>query len=297
LTAGEFALVTRDELWTLAPVPSLLHQRLVHGVAIHSGNEIVANDSLDAECDRLCDEAMESARAAILAAVERDRVEGTRFRLVVSTRREEACRTEVTCALRNAGFSAITDPTHIEEDAALLSRFATRETTGSGRYRETPIVWRNGSAAVLFHEAVGHALEHGQPPAPLPPGWRVDAPLEMRRASFTDVPLCRMRGVEVSFDGETAALPARRIEIHLLSGGHYEPLTETVTIRVAAADLVHDGAAIPLHSFVIRESRADLAAAIAGGFGEPQRYPGVICSREGQDLFVASAAPGMVMEF
>lgn len=297
MTAANFALVTRDELWSLAPVPSLLQQRLIHGIAVHSGNEIVANDALDSECDRLCDEAMEAARAAILAAVERRRVEGTRFRLVVSARREETCRTEVTCALRNAGFSAITDPAHIEEDAALLARFASRETTLSAAYRGTPIVWRNGSAAVLFHEAVGHALEHGQPPAPLPPGWHVDAPLEMRRASFTDVPLRRMRRVEVSFDGEAAALPARRIEIHLLSGGHYEPLAETVTIRVAAADLIHEGVVTPLHSFVIRERRADIAAAIIGGFGKPVRYPGVICSREGQDLFVSSAAPGMVMEF
>lgn len=297
MTAGEFALVTRDELWSLAPSPALLDRRLIHGVAIRRGEEIVAEDGLDPECDRACTEAFERARASILAAVEGKRIDGSGFRLVVSTRRETGLQTDVTCTLRNGGFTVVTDPQHVAEDAALLSKFVSRKTAASLDHRDAPLVWRNGTAAVMFHEAIGHAAEHDQAAVMLPEGFRVEAPLEMRRASFTDVPLRRMSRVDVSYDGPPAALPERRIEIHLLSGGHYEPLTETVTIRVAAADLVHGAAVVPLHSFVIRESRSSIAAAVRGAFGAAERYPGVICSREGQDLFVASAAPVVVMEF
>jgi hypothetical protein len=38
-------------------------------------------------------------------------------------------------------------------------------------------------------------------------------------------------------------------------------------------------------------SRQAIARALIGAEGHPQRYPGVICSREGQELFVASHAP------
>src|SRR5438067_1789349 len=42
------------------------------------------------------------------------------------------------------------------------------------------------------------------------------------------------------------------------------------------------------------EWREQIAASIAGAIGEPIHYPGVICSREGQELAVGSFAPVMV---
>ena len=44
------------------------------------------------------------------------------------------------------------------------------------------------------------------------------------------------------------------------------------------------------------ESRANIARAFIGASGEPLRYPGVICSREGQELVVGSSAPLLLME-
>jgi hypothetical protein len=46
--------------------------------------------------------------------------------------------------------------------------------------------------------------------------------------------------------------------------------------------------------FTISRSRAQIAASLSGAEGEPIRYPGVICSREGQELYVASHAPVMI---
>ena len=88
----------------------------------------------------------------------------------------------------------------------------------------------------------------------------------------------------------TAALP---IEILLVAGGEYEPLTETVTLRICAAN--YEGRRLP--PFDIRESREAVARAIVAAEGEPVRYPGVVCSREGQELVVGSFAPVMLTVF
>jgi hypothetical protein len=91
--------------------------------------------------------------------------------------------------------------------------------------------------------------------------------------------------------------PASRIEILLVAGGRYEPLTETVSLSVSAADLVDGNESVRLRPFVIRETRAAVARAMRGASGPARRYPGVICSREGQELFVGSYAPDLVTEF
>jgi hypothetical protein len=80
-------------------------------------------------------------------------------------------------------------------------------------------------------------------------------------------------------------MPADATEIDLVAGGSYDPLTDTVTIHVAASSA---------GAFTLRRTRAEVAASLAGAFGEPLRYPGVICSREGQELAVGSFAPVMI---
>src|SRR5205823_13125544 len=70
------------------------------------------------------------------------------------------------------------------------------------------------------------------------------------------------------------ALPI--FDVHLVAGGGYDPLTDVVTLHVA----------VP--RFTIRATRAAIARALRGAAGAPLRYPGVICSREGQELFVRS---------
>jgi hypothetical protein len=82
-------------------------------------------------------------------------------------------------------------------------------------------------------------------------------------------------------------LPDERIDIQLIAGGAYDPLTDLVTINVAASSA---------GAFTIRRTRAQIAASLSGATGAPIRYPGVICSREGQELFVASHAPVIITD-
>lgn len=119
----------------------------------------------------------------------------------------------------------------------------------------------------------------------------------MRRSSFADVPLPRLSNIVVRHDGAPFEKPATHLDILLIAGGRYDPLTETVSIFVAAADLVKDGVTRGVRPFVIRESRERIASAIRGARGEPERYPGVICSAEGQEIFVASHAPEILVVF
>ena len=130
----------------------------------------------------------------------------------------------------------------------------------------------------------------------LPPWLIVDVPLKLRRASFKDVPLLRMTDVIARQHGAPFALPHERIDIELVDGGAYDPLTELVTLRIAAATLVEGQRARALRPFTICESRDVLIRSLVGASGEPLRYPGVICSREGQELVVSSYAPLMLTE-
>jgi hypothetical protein len=82
-------------------------------------------------------------------------------------------------------------------------------------------------------------------------------------------------------------IPDERVEVELVAGGAYDPITDLVTIDVAVSSAGR---------FTIRRSRAEIAASIIGASGEPIRYPGVICSREGQELYVASHAPVMITD-
>ena len=153
---------------------------------------------------------------------------------------------------------------------------------------------------MLLHEAIGHATEHGHAPLEWPPWLRVrdaardgrvanllagEQPAATRRESFRDVPLRRMTNLVVEQHGAPFELPDDRIEIQLVAGGAYEPLTEIVTINVAISDA---------GPFTIRAPRRAIARSLVGAQGNPIRYPGVICSREGQELYVGSHAPVIV---
>ncbi len=183
-------------------------------------------------------------------------------------------------------------------------------------YRKLPILWRNGSAAVLLHEAVGHPAEHAAPGVKWPRWLRVndepsiavddcgdvprhvdlfkEAPSCARRESFRDVPLRRMTTLVVRQSGAPFEVPDEHIEVHLVAGGGYDALTDTVAINVSVADLVNDGKRHRIRPFTIREHRAAIAESLRGASGEPIRYPGVICSREGQEIVVGSYAPEIV---
>ena len=283
MTAAPFAIATRDELWVHG---RLVERRLAHGQAVEDERGIRAVDAVEPLLVAACDAAMDELRACVIP--------DARVRLVAEASGEELTKTIVVTL---AGLSVVTTPEHIAGDVALL-RSATAALPIDDRHpRDIPLLWKHGSAAVLLHEAAGHALEHGQAPLELPAWLTIDVPLQLRRASFKDVPLLRMTRVVARQTNAPFALPARRIEIVLVDGGSYDPLTELVTVRIAAAQLVNGEDVHALAPFTIHEPRETIARSIAGAAGEPLRYPGVICSREGQELVVGSYAPLMLTEF
>ena len=276
-----FAIATRDELWLRG---RLIEQRLSHGQAFHDGDTIVATDARNDALVAQCDAAMDELRRCIVPEL--------RMRLVAEARLDGVTSTITASA---GGHSIVTDPQHLDHDLQLLWSAATAVATFPRDQAidasHLPILWRNGTAAVLLHEAAGHAEEHGQ--TPILSSWlMVDNPLTLRRATFRDIPLLRMTNLVARQQDAPFELPNPRIEVLLIDGGHYEPLTEVVTLRVGAAELVDGDEARRLPPFDYTRHRA--AIAFLGATGDPIRYPGVICSREGQELVVGSHAPLMV---
>jgi hypothetical protein len=266
----KFAIVSRDELWLRG---ALTESRLMHGVATQRGGRIEASDARDDRLLHLCDDAMAAAREAVM----RD----ARVRVVVrATREDDVEAVETTMTVSIDGVSVVTTPSDAIHDYELLQR-----RRNGARPLGAPIVWQNGSAAVLLHEAIGHANEHGAAPVAWPEWLSVDAPLVLRRQTFRDVPLPRMAHLIARQSGAPFALPDECVEVQLIAGGAYDPVTDIVTIDVAVSTS---------GPFTIRRPRAEIATSLIGAFGEPIRYPGVICSREGQELYVASHAPVMI---
>jgi len=265
-----FSIASRDELWLRG---ALIESRLMHGVATQHGDAIEASDARDDELVHACDRAIDAARAAVASF--RD----ARLRIVVRATHDGI---ETTMTIAVDGVSVVTTPSDALADYELLHRVR----NGSAPLRGA-IVWQNGSAAVLLHEAFGHANEHDAAPVTWPSWLSIDAPLASRRETFRDVPLMRMTHLIARQTNAPFVMPDERIEVQLVAGGAYDPMTDVVTVDVAVSSA---------GPFTIRRSRAEIAASLAGASGEPIRYPGVICSREGQELYVASHAPLMITD-
>ena len=280
-TPSHFAIATRDELWSHG---RLLESRLLHGEAIEDERGIAASDVRDDALVEACEREIDRLRAAM--------PQDARVRLVAEARSDEGLSSTMT--VRIGALSVVTTPDHVANDYALLRQMKPGAAPPS---RRLPILWRNGSASILLHEAAGHAAEEGHPELEWPSWLSVDLGLRLRRATFRDVPLQRMTNLVARQHGAPFDLPDDRIEIHLLGGGAYEPLTGTVTLHVAAADLIERGQTTPLAPFTLVETRAAIAHSLAGATGDPIRYPGVVCSREGQELVVPSSAPLMLTVF
>ena len=274
-----FSIATRDELWIHG---RLVERRLSHGHSFEDERGIHAADTRDAALVAACDAAMDELHAFI--------VQDARTHLVAEASSVDGVSRTIVVTLGDR--SVVTAPDRCAHDLALLRSAG----QGDAAPRPLPFVWKHGTAAVLLHEVIGHPLEHEQASVELPPWLTVDVPLKLRRASFKDVPLLRMTDVIARQSGAPFAMPEQRIEIVLVDGGAYDPLTESVTLRIAAADLVEGDRTRAMAPFTIHETRETLARSITGATGETLRYPGVICSREGQELVVGSFAPVLLTE-
>lgn len=259
---------------------TLLESRLEHGEALEDSlGGIVATDARDDALVAACEDELEPLRAALpLDAI---------VRLVAEAGTEGRSSAMV---VRLGALSIVTTPTHMEEDMELLKSACSPPAGPLAAGRALPLLWLNGSAAVLLHEAHGHPLEHGHEPLELPDWLHASVSLRIRRASFRDVPLLRMNDVRLTQTAAPFVLPPEYIAVHLVDGGAYEPLTGVVTMRIAAATCESRW----IEPFEIRFPRG--AMRFLGAAGEPVRYPGVICSREGQELLVESSAPAVLTE-
>lgn len=276
-----YASASMDELWVRG---LLAERRLSCGEAFHDERGIIATDTRDQALVAACAAEMERLREHVLP--------DARMRLVAEATPEGV---NATMTVTMGEHSIVTSPEYLEEDVLLL-RQAMIAPQADARVPPpgTSMVWRNGTGAILLHEALGHAREHQHPELAWPAWLCVDVPLVERRASFRDVPLLRMTTLVARQTSAPFVLDATRIEVLLIDGGAYDPLTETVTIRIAAADLIDGNDVIRLPLFELVHTRQEIAASLAGASGDPIRYPGVICSREGQELVVGSFAPVMV---
>lgn len=266
-----FAHAVREELWSRG---RLLESRLSHGEAHEDEQGIIATDARN-------DDHVAAAEREIHRLREAMPGEGFTVRLVAESGTEG---TAGTMTVRHGALSVVTTPTYIEDDVLLLrsAGFQQAATPASSR---PAFLWQNGSASVLLHELIGHPLEHDIKPLPFPAWLHIDIPLMMRRATFRDIPLLRMQHVRIAQRDAPYEPEEDPVTVTLVDSGSYDPLTDVVTLHIAASSI---------GAFTLQEPRERFV--LTGARGEPARYPGVICSREGQELVVGSYAPEMLTE-
>lgn len=223
----------------------------------------------------------------------------------------------------HAHVSIVSTPESLHADLRGLATTLARTPAREARTDGLPIAWAGGSAAVLLHEALGHPSERAAPRVKWPKWLEVaddpalaaigrltaddcgrpvsrrdltrgESPSALRRWSFRDTPITRMSNLSVEATGASMPLPSSRVEVQLVEHGYWDPLTDEVAIRVSLAELVEGNDRALLPRFTVRGSRSELAARLEGWFGDLTRYPGVICSDEGQSLPVGSIATGLV---
>ncbi|HVG24570.1 MAG TPA: hypothetical protein VND45_10475, partial [Thermoanaerobaculia bacterium] len=179
-----FAHAVREELWSHG---RRVESRLTHGEAVEQPDRsIIATDARDDAFVHRAEELL----ATLRDAMPHDAI----VRLVAEAATDgERC----VMTIRKGALSIVTTPEHVHEDLQLL-RNAGVPPAGPAASGRRPIVWQNGTAAILLHECHGHPLEHGHAPLDLPPWLTVDVPFRSRRETFRDIPLTRMQHVRVT---------------------------------------------------------------------------------------------------
>jgi hypothetical protein len=328
-----FASATRDETWTLARGGiTLLEEKYERGLArthvARGGFEIEASDHFGAKEKDIAD-ALDRSLAEPMDEMVAECDEGVPLRIrsiresryLRSDSVEKLSTTSALTITTAANRSVITTPQLLHQHLQLLLSLADAEEEVTD-YRAVPMEWSNGTAAVLLHEAIGHPAQHGA--GGTWPQWlsAADEPgsnpfgemsvddcgipaqsvelngarplLPWRRTSYRDAPLRRMSNLVIRAHGVSALPPARRLIVRLVAGGHYDPLTDRVSLVVSSSEMVDGASRRVLAPFTVHESRSAIAEALLGSLGSPMVYPGVACFDEGQRVFAGSSAPPLI---
>lgn len=182
---------------------------------------------------------------------------------------------------------------------------------------QVPILWRGGSASVLFHELIGHRSQSELPALKWPPWLTVSdqpfaeglgrmivddtgvspraamltkgQPLQCRRRqTFRDMPLVRMTNLICETAGLPLRVPDQRMEVWLVEHGSYDSDSDRVSLNISVADHVDGSTRRRLPPFRIDAGAEQIAAVLVGGRGPLTRYPGIVCGDEGQRVPVGS---------
>ncbi|MEO8217883.1 MAG: hypothetical protein ABI718_12450 [Acidobacteriota bacterium] len=286
-----------------------------------------AAEQLEAERQRLVTDAIECLRGFELQEEVRLRVRSS----VRATSSEGGSHTAGSIMVAVAGrfghgaLSIVASSRSMNSELDLLREALRADEPLTQPHGDEPLVFTNGSGGVLLHEAIGHASQ-SRPVAADCPSWLevyddpafpslgespIDdcglpattellsgsgSPRSWRRESFRDAPLRRMTNLVVRCAEESASLPLRRIEILLVSGGHYDAATDRVSLVISRADLVDGNERAPLRPFTLDEDRKHILRALRGTRGATAKYPGVICFDEGQRLPVGTASPDLLVD-
>lgn len=231
-------------------------------------------------------------------------------------------------SIRNAEGVGLVSPLSeeaVEDLLDLAALFERGEPTAIPDPSRHPIAWLNGTGSVLLHEAIGHPAEISAPPVQWPDWLRVvddplsqglghmptddtgeqirpsdltrgEIPRAFRRESYRDVPRRRLTNLVVEGSKAPIELPESRIEVLLLAGGQWDPLSDGIELRVIRARHVRGDRIRELLPFTYRVDRKTLARKLAGTRGSTVAYPGVLCSDEGQRVEVGSVAPVLITE-
>lgn len=313
-TAEEVRLLRADEV-------RVVEQRLEHGRAMSRWSNGWRIEATDVLRERVPDHLqLTEEDVAWLTAVATQRTEARPVRnefLVTTTARRRvvvnesgAFRAEDHVSTVRHGQSVVTCAG--SELGALLARLQQERGEPHLPTPSLPLVFTNGSGAVLLHECIGHASEEGiftpslpfavfDAPAavddigcsPQPADLRTSAPLGWRRWSFRDVPLRRMTSLVIDA-APAAERPDRYIDVDEVEEGTFDSLSGTATLLVRSAAEVTPSGRTTLIPFELTVSRDSLWQRLSiAGTAAVERT--VICSARGQRAPVHSSCPDLLL--
>lgn len=335
-----FAIFSRDTTWQVKDgTPVLSRQVEDAGATLSRGGELIASDDFEVlaanvpkrpdEIRSRLERASEIEFEHALRTVSEEMVEAV-VRLLTTARYvarddtdlfQRSAVVAVTIPYCGESLSVACSPYRVIEVTRRMTALAHSEPQRDiHNVGSVPMIWNEGSGALLLHEALGHPVELNASLLAWPDWLHVfddpiskgigssilddcgdeveqreltagQGPSALRRESFRDVPMRRMTNLRVEGSSFPVELPHRYVDIFLAGRGRYDRVTDEVSLRVLIADLVHDSRRTRLHPFALNVPRKAIPQSILGAIGDPVDYPGVICSDEGQQLPVGSASP------